>query len=168
MSTVSPEETIKINQLIRTRIDIEGFNTWYRDLSPNRQDPLISTLFEFAYQAGVDAATWKESAIIGGFTDHVALVESVKSFHLTEIGLHDWTGFNSWLGSLSAQEKNTTFLIAVVLFGVAEGNVFRNETIASCNHWWHRDLLDARVVDAILNDPEYYRTSMKDDASIKS
>jgi hypothetical protein len=168
LSIMSLEETIKINQLIRARIDIEGFNTWYRDISPKKQDSLITTLFHFAYQAGVHDDTWEQAAIIGGFADHAALVENVKSFHLPEIGLHDWSGFNSWLSSLSAQDKNTTFLIAAFLFGVAEGNAFRNETVASCNHWWHRDLLDARVVDAILNDPEYHRTSIKHDASIKS
>ena len=105
---------------------------------------------------------------MGGFANHAALVDNIKSFHLTEIGLHDWTGFNSWLRGLSVQDKNATFLVAVFLFGVAEGTVFRNETVASCNHWWHRDPLDARVVDAIRNDPEYYRTSMKHDASITS
>jgi hypothetical protein len=31
--------------------------------------------------------------------------------------------------------------------------VFHNETVASGNHWWHRDLLDPRVVDNIITDP---------------
>jgi hypothetical protein len=37
----------------------------------------------------------------------------------------------------------------------------------SCNHWWHRDLLDDRVVEARLADPTFYNTSMKDDGGIK-
>jgi hypothetical protein len=59
------------------------------------------------------------------------------------------------------------FTFAVYLFGLAEGRVFAREAKESCNHWWHRDLLDPRVVAAILNDPHYYRTSLKDDEPIK-
>jgi hypothetical protein len=165
---MSLEDHIKINQLIRDRIDVEGFNSWYASLSPSERNSLVTTLFFFAYQAGVEDATWEQAADLGRFANQTVLIENIKSFHVTEIGLHDWTGFNSWIDTLSSHDKNTTLLIAVFLFGVAEGTVFRNETVASCNHWWHRDLLDARVVDAIRNDPEYYRTAMKHDASIKS
>lgn len=165
---MSLEDLIKINQLIRPRIDIEGFNAWYTSLSSDDQNSLITTLVDFAYQAGVYTETWDQAASIGEFTKHVALVDNIKSFHQTEIGCHDLTGFGSWLHGLSTADKNATFLIAVVLFGVAEGAVFRNESEASCNHWWHRDLLDTRVVAAIRNDPEYYLTAMKDDESLKS
>lgn len=68
---------------------------------------------------------------------------------------------------LAEHERFTVFTMAAHLFSVAEGRVFRAETKAGCNHWWHRDLLDDRVAQAILNDPEYYNTSMKDDDEIK-
>ena len=165
---MSLDDAIKINQLIRSRIDFEGFNAWYAALSPRQRDSLTTTLFIFAYQAGVDEHTWQQAAAIGGFTHRTELVENIRSFHLTDIGLHDWSGFNSWFDALSASDRAATFAVAVFLFGVAEGAVFRNETVDSCNHWWHRDLLDARVVNAIRNDPEFYRTSMKHDAPIKS
>lgn len=162
------KDLIKINQLIRERIDVDAFETWYAGLSFGGQQSLIKTLLLLAYQAGVTDATWEQAGLLGGFADLAILVDTVKSFHLTEIGLHDWIGFDSWLSGLSSHDKHVTFLVSVYLFGVAEGNVFRNETATSCNHWWHRDLLDPRVVDDIITDPEYYRTSMKQDASIKN
>jgi uncharacterized protein DUF5958 len=165
---VSVKDRIKIHQLIRERIDVDAFETWYADLSIGDQQSLIKTLFLFAYRAGVTDATWEQAGSLGGFAGRATLIDRIKSFHLTEIGLHDWIGFDSWLGGLSSHDKHATFLVSVYLFGVAEGNVFRNETVASCNHWWHRDLLDPRVVDDIITDPEYYRTSMKQDASIKN
>jgi hypothetical protein len=58
--------------------------------------------------------------------------------------------------------------LIVLLFGIAEGRVFRAETKATCNHWWHRDLTDERVVQDILNNPKFYTTSMKDDDRIKA
>ena len=165
---LSVDESIKINQLIRGGISLEGFNAWYDALSAQERKSLTTTLFFCAYQAGVDEETWQQAATSGVFAHHTKLIDQIKSFHLTDIGLHDLPGFASWFDTLSSSDQHTTFVIGVFLFGVAEGTVFRNETVASCNHWWHRDLLDARVVEAILNDPEYYRTSMKHDARIKS
>lgn len=45
--------------------------------------------------------------------------------------------------------------------------MYRGESPEYCNHWWHRDLLDERVVQDLLNDPRYYVTAMKDDARIQ-
>ena len=39
--------------------------------------------------------------------------------------------------------------------------VFHNETGASGNHWWPHELLDPRVVDNIIREPEDYRSSVK-------
>src|SRR5690242_11916206 len=146
---MSLEDHIRMNQLIRAGIDLEGFDEWYKSLLADDQFLLINTLFHFAYQAGADITTWHQATSIGGFANHETLVENIKSFHITEIGFPDWIGFEEWLQGLSNQHKDATFRMAVFLFGVAEGAVFRIETVASCNHWWHRDLLDPRVVDAI-------------------
>jgi hypothetical protein len=45
--------------------------------------------------------------------------------------------------------------------------VYRGESKECCNHWWHRDLLDERVVRDLLSDPHFYLTAMKDDDRIK-
>jgi len=117
------KDLIKINQLIRERIDVDGFETWYEDLSFDDQQSLIKTLFLFAYQAGVTDATWEQAGSLGGFAGRATLVDKIKSFHLTEISLHDWIGFDSWLGGLSSHDKYSTFLVSVYLFGVAAGGL---------------------------------------------
>jgi hypothetical protein len=48
----------------------------------------------------------------------------------------------------------------------SQQEVFRNETVASGNHA-APDLPDPRVVENMINDPEYDRTSMQSDASKK-
>ena len=49
--------------------------------------------------------------------------------------------------------------VAVFMFGLAEGRVFAAEMKASCNHWWHRDLLNPAVVQSLLNNPNPSGTS---------
>ena len=163
---MSLPDVIRINQLIRGRINIEGFKQWYAQLSPDEQRVLITRLHEFTYQAGVNEHTWAEALSSAGLSGDIPIVVDIKSFHLTEIGLHFSGDFHQWLEDRPDDDRYLTFVILVYLFGVAEGSVFRNETVDSCNHWWHRNLMDSRVVDAILSDPEYYRTSMKDDQRI--
>ena len=163
---MSLHDIIKINQLVRGRIDIDGFEEWYRQLSTHQQLALINCLYMFAYQAGADEHTWAEALSLAEPGSDLVIAQNIKSFHVAELGLHLSGDFDSWLKNLSEDYRYTTFVILVYLFGVAEGSVFRNETINSCNHWWHRNLLDSRVVEAILGDPEYYRTSIKDDAVI--
>ena len=114
---------IKIHQLTRERVDVDAFETWYADLSFGDQQALIKTLFLFAYQAGVTDATWEQASSLAGFAGRATLVDKIKSFHLTEIVLHDWIGFDSWLGGLSSHDKYATFLVSVYLFGVAAGSL---------------------------------------------
>ncbi len=159
-------EIIRVNLLIRRAIDVEGFNHWYDQLSVPERCALIDTLFEFAYQAGVDESIFGEALSSANVeTDH-PLIEKFGTF----IGKNypDWLSFHRWVMQLPEPDRLIIFTFAVYLFGKAEGRVYRNEQKEWCNHWWHRDLLDERVVTSILNDPEFYMTAMKDDEKIKS
>ena len=159
-------EIIKVNQLIRRDINVEGFNSWYEQLSVPERCALIYSLFEFAYQAGFDENIYAEALSAANLeTDH-PLIGKFKTF----IGKNypDWLSFHKWIMELPEAGRFEIFTLAVHLFGRAEGRVFRNEQKEWCNHWWHRDLLDERVVNSILNNPEFYMTSMKDDEKIKS
>jgi hypothetical protein len=160
-------EIIRVNQLVRNQINLGDFKGWYAQLSAPEQQTLISALFEFAYQAGVDEQVWKEALNTGNLEINNEMVQTLKSFHVNDLGLHDWGGFQDWLVELLSPERDTLFVLAVFLFGTAEGKVFSKEQKDWCNHWWHRDLLDKRVVEALLTNPRFYITSMKDDDEIK-
>ena len=161
-------EIIKVNQLVRLSIDLVGFTKWYDQLSSRQQHVLISTLFEFAHQAGVDEKTWEEALSVGKVTSYSDQVLVIKSFHNYELRFHDHSGFITWLQNLSESERRNVFTIGVYLFGTTEGKVFREESKEWCNHWWHRDLLDRRVVEDILANSKFYMTSMEDDDRFKS
>ncbi len=158
-------EIIRVNQLVRGEIDLAGFMSWYEQLSPPEQHALTYSLVDFAYQAGVDDSVWSEVLSAAHLESHAQLCVQVKSS--LEGIFRDWSMFRGWLQQVSAPEMFLVFTLAVYLFGVAEGKVYRNEKKEWCNHWWHRDLLDERVVKDILRDREFYMTSMKDDERIK-
>lgn len=161
-------EIIKVNQLVRDRIRVKEFEEWYQILSAPQQLTLTTALFEFAHQAGVDEYIWDESLLLTNFQSDNKLVGALKSFHNDELGLHFWSNYNRWTKELTEAERFDVFKIVVYLFGTAEGSVFAKENKLCCNHWWHRDLLDNRIVESILNDKFYYKTSMKDDDKIKA
>jgi hypothetical protein len=160
-------EIIKINQLVRNQINYDDFKIWYMQLSISEQHVLTSTILQFAYQAGVDNQVWEDVFNLGKGLIKNEMVESIKSFHRDDLGLHNWAGFHKWQLGLSENDRDGLFAIAVYLFGTAEGRVYRKEQQEWCNHWWHRDLLDSRVVEALLTDHRFYMTAMKDDEEIK-
>jgi hypothetical protein len=63
---------------------------------------------------------------------------------------------------------NTPLFSFRCIYLASRQEVFRYETVASGNHWWRHDLPDPRVVDDLITDPKYFRTFMKQDASIKT
>lgn len=121
-------------------------------------------LCEFAHQAGVTDATWAEALAVSSLPAADPVVRQALALGRAEFpifGLHDFV--------LAVPENSlpVVFRLFVSLFGVAEGGVYRNEREEWCNHWWHRDLLDERVVRDLLSNPRYYSTAMKDDAAVK-
>jgi hypothetical protein len=163
-------DLIRINQLIRHRIDLPAFEDWYDSLIPAQRHRLTLTLCEFAYQAGCDERVTKEAILAAGLTSEHPLVRQSHDLRLDHPkgNCPDWMSIDQRLKDLPPDDRRKVFQWFVFLFGLAEGRVYRRETKRFCNHWWHRDLLDERVVQAILTDPQFYSTSMKDDDAIKA
>lgn len=158
-------DLIRVNQLVRGRIDFEGFRAWYATLRAERQRTLTYLLCEFAHQAGVNNATWNNALSASGLSASDPVVQQLLAAGRVEdpvFRLYDV------LVALPEEDLRTAFWLFVYLFGTAEGFVYRWESAEHCNHWWHRDLLDARVVQDLLNDPLYYKTSRKNDTRVLS
>jgi len=157
-------DLIRVNQLVRGRIDFEGFQIWYAALEPGQRRALTYMLCEFAHQAGVDVGTWDEALTASGVTATDSLVQRVLATGRSE---HPIFRLYELVVAVPEDDLPTVFRLFVYLFGTAEGDVFRGESKAWCNHWWHRDLLDDRVVRDLLGDPRFYMTAIKDDDRIK-
>jgi hypothetical protein len=161
--TLELPELIKLNRLVRGGIDLAAFVSWYDAIPVDEQSALLYHLHLFAQQAGCDQQTWQRAIYEVGQTEDDPLVRAVALFrggYSPELGFEQ-----DWLRRLDPSERRRLLPLFVYLFGYAEARVLAHETVESCNHWWHRDLLDDRVVQELLADPEFWRTSMKSDAS---
>ncbi len=157
-------DAIRMNQLVRGRIDFDGFAKWFEVLGADEQAALIGDLCYFAYEAGVNESIYDEACGRAGFDgngEFVSLMKRVDDGKSLNVG-----GFVRWLRTVDPKTRFDAFRLFVYLFGIAEGRRFQNEDRARCNHWWHRNLEDKRVVQSILDDPDYYKTTPRDDETI--
>lgn len=157
-------DLIRMNQLVRGRIDIDGFQAWFASLPLERRRALTYQLCEFAYQAGVDNALWDDAFSVSGL--HAA-DPVVRQALVVGRGENPVFRLYDLVVAVPEDDLAIVFPLFVQLFGLAEGRVYRGESPEYCNHWWHRDLLDERVVQDLLNDPRYYMTAIKDDTRIQ-
>jgi hypothetical protein len=154
-------DLIRMNQLVRRQVDYEGFRAWYQGLATDEQAALVAELCHCAYQAGVDESVYERACQTAGFTPDDELVLMMKK--VQGRGGLNVGGLTEWLGSAQSNTRVRALKLFVYLFGEAEQKVMASEDRQSCNHWWHRNLEDQRVVQSILSDPEYYKTSPRDD-----
>jgi hypothetical protein len=158
-------DLIRMNRLVRNRIDFDGFRSWYDTLPSEGQRELTSLLWTFAHEAGVDESRFEEAVVRAEVPSDHPVVDQARAFGKDDLAA--LVGLDRWVEGLPDAERSIAFKLFVFLFGIAEGQVYRNEAKECCNHWWHRDLLDDRVVQDLLTDRRYYMTSMKDDDRIK-
>ena len=158
-------ELIRLNQLVRRETDLVALGDWIAELSVLEQCAVARTAFELAFQAGNPFDFRDEALAAVGMTatdDSVRRIDAAVSR-----GMFDGYAFHAAFTNLTPAEVGAIIRYCVSLFGFAERRAFEAEDESSCNHWWHRDLTDPAVVDAILADPEYFYTSRRDDRSVE-
>jgi hypothetical protein len=156
---------IRMNQLVRERIDLGGFINWYVTLDSDQQAWLIGELCHCAYQAGVDDEVIRrahEESLID-VNDH--LIETLKK--VRGPGGLNYGGLAKWLAKSDSTIRQRALKWFAYLFGIAERQRIEQEDRTTCNHWWHRNLSDSRVVEDLMNDPQFYKTSPRDDEQFR-
>lgn len=170
--TMELEDLIRMNRLIRKGVDLAGFEDGYACLHSDEQVALRSELHLCAQQAGGREDVFDAAVKAAGITRGQPLVATLSGFRggtyrggAIPNGPRDAT---EWLMSLRGDERHLLLPVLVHYFGIAEGRLYASETPESCNHWWHRDLLDERVMDDLRNDTRYQQTAMRDDERVKA
>ncbi len=158
-------DSIRMNQLVRKEINVSGFVDWYETLSTEGQVALLNELFLCAQQAGGKETTFHAAVEAAGLSNETAVVCSAASFRGDYSNKLNTT-LLEWLMQCESKERRVVLPVFVYYFGLAESAVYHRETEDGCNHWWHRDPLDPRVVNDLLNDPEFYLTAMRNDNTI--
>ena len=161
MDSLNLEEEIRINKFIRNKIDFQGFKEWFDSEPRNKQNMIVSTLCEYTQQAGITDEGIDTSFNKSGLNNHNKNIEYLLKLKISIDEIEEW------FENLNKVERDEILKFCVYLFGITEGEVYKKEIVQGCNHWWHRDLLDSRVVSSLLKNPEYWSTSMVDDKLIK-
>src|SRR5262245_15376367 len=130
-------DLIRMNQLVRGRIDYDGFRTWYDALPADQRRALTYLLCEFANQAGVWDFTWDEALAASCLPASDPVVQRLWSARRAASAFFP---LHQVVAEIPEEDLTTAFRLFVYLFGTAEGYRYRSESKEGCNHWWHRDL----------------------------
>lgn len=74
-------EVIRVNQLVRGRINFNDFKGWYDSLPVSEQCALVVKLCEFAYQAGFDEEVYNEALSEANINPGDPLIVHAASVH---------------------------------------------------------------------------------------
>ena len=164
MELLNLPSLIRMNRSVRGTLQVDELERWWHDAPRPERDALTFSLFFCAKEAGIKGWMLDDalrSAGLSGEDDGV--LQAVAATR----GAAEAAVFYSWIPGASDESQQRAFRFGYHVFGLAEGEVFRAETPETCNHWWHRDLLDPRVVADLLADPRYYLTSRATDRRLR-
>jgi len=150
-------DLIRINRLVRGKIDISGYRDWYGSISRAEQITLTFGLYTLTVHTGFHVQLSDKAVETSGVP--LKLAEVLKLL-VCDGSLGK---LRAWLEAASNEDTDAAFPLFVHLFGESEAAVMAIETKETCNHWWHRDLLDPRVIADLMSNPNWHGTSPKDD-----
>lgn len=154
------EDSIRKNRMIQGEIDIDGFWTWYGELSRDQRCNLAFNTFicEQHYSGGKDVVLQAlnrsgknlQHRVVKGLMDLVGGFDASHGF-TAESGkpYASQRAVTEWLKSLTELDLKSAFEFCVFLFGIHEGERF-NACAGNCSHWWHQNLKDPVLVKQLL------------------
>lgn len=161
-------DMIRLNQLVRTHTNEAELLRWYHRLATCEQMELIRAVVMCAIQAGVDSQTVARAIA----SSRVREVGEFVRLHPDGFTLHgspiSTQRLMVYIAKAEAPVRLEGFRFLIHLFGEAERQVLALEGDHDCNHWWHRDLLDAGVVDDLMRQSKFFMTTKRDDARAKT
>lgn len=141
---------ILLNQLAQGIKPIELGKKWFSNLSVSEQQEILSYLSSLITQAGavgndVQCAI-TQAQLKDTLTPCVLLLQAKRNDPLGSNGLRQLL---AKVIILPPDEYGKSFLLFISLLGVADLRRRNNEHTNNCNHWWHRDLNDEKVLREI-------------------
>lgn len=135
------DEEILVNQLAQRVVEMKVGESWFAGLRESTQRSVLRELNVFI----VNASPHSEDA-----ANAVAL-SGLKSTFIPCVLLTTGPSLQHQLAKISnlpRAELGKAFPLLIALLAVADTRR-RTTPLNTANHWWHRDLRDERVLDAI-------------------
>jgi hypothetical protein len=140
------EELLFLNQYIQNVVQREAINNWFLSFDEMDRQAVVSGIWVLAWQARAVRSDFAEAAVAAGLnpTHTPVVAASNKETQFRYVGFK--------LAALKGPVLEQAFWFSLELYALAERRRKREKCSAGCNHWWHKDLSDKRVVKKILKD----------------
>jgi hypothetical protein len=136
------DEEILVNQLAQGIVEMQAGESWFAGLTDSTQRSVLRDLSVFIANASPHSEDATRAVAISGlkptFTPCVLLTTGLSIRHQL-----------AKISNLPQAELGKAFLLLIALLAVADTRRRTTNPLNTTNHWWHRDLRDACVLDAI-------------------
>ncbi len=144
MKILTIQELVLLNQYVQGVVLKKEIDNWFSSLEETDKQSVVKSIWVLATQAQVI-----ESDIF-----IATLAAELKPTHtpVVMISKGDVSLYNRGyrLSELKGTILNQAFLLVLECFALAERRRKEKEGTSECNHWWHKDLSDERVIKEIL------------------
>ena len=120
-------DVMRLNLLVRDRINFEAFKRWYDTLHIPEQAALTNVLFHFACQASFDAVTCRQAIADAKLDSTDPTVIHAQEFHeVAETGGLDLQGFIAgWCSLTTARDPSSSDITSICSATLTEKGIGR-------------------------------------------
>jgi hypothetical protein len=135
---------ILLNQYVQGIVTRQEVDKWFLSLEENKKQFSVKELWILATQAQVIEGDIPKAMELAGLRpSNIPVIMVSKG----EVSFHK-RGYK--LSKLKGTVLNQAFWFVLECFALAERRRKEKEGTRECNHWWHKDLSDERVIKEIL------------------
>ena len=144
MKILTTSELILLNQYVQGVVPRIKIDNWFLSFSEDEKQSLVKSVWLLAVQAQIREDDIPAATSVAGLKPtHTPVVMISKG----SVSLHN-RGYE--LSKLSGTLLNQAFFLVLESLALAERRRKEREDPVTCNHWWHKNLSDEKVIKEIL------------------
>lgn len=144
MKILTIQELLLLNQYVQGVVSKSEVTKWFLALKETEKQSVVKNIWALAIQAQVIESDIQDAIGAAGLKPTQTPVVMISKGN---ISLHN-RGYK--LSMLKDTVLNQAFFLILECFAIAERRRKEKEDPLNCNHWWHKDLSDERIIKEIL------------------
>jgi len=138
------QELLLLNQYVQGVVSKSEVTKWFLALKETEKQSVVKNIWALAIQAQVIESDIQDAIGAAGLKPTQTPVVMISKGN---VSLHN-RGYK--LSILKDTVLNQAFFLVLECFAIAERRRKEKEDPLNCNHWWHKDLSDERIIKEIL------------------
>ncbi len=144
MKILTIQELLLLNQYVQGVVSKSEVTKWFLALKETEKQSVVKNIWALAIQAQVIESDIQDAIGAAGLKPTQTPVVMISKGN---VSLHN-RGYK--LSILKDTVLNQAFFLVLECFAIAERRRKEKEDPLNCNHWWHKDLSDERIIKEIL------------------